>query len=361
MTWIEARTDNEGRLHVSGLRPGTYRVGIRSLAGPSAVLEPLEVAEGAVLSLGTIELRPPGDLLGRVLAPAGAAMGGLVVSCNDQSDWGRERRSARTDPSGSFRFESLPRGTYSLQVKASEELGESARVLVSVGDGPLPKVTLDLREQGHCGLDLEFVFDVSSDEELLMAYLVPVGSPDSASLGLGSLGAPRGRIERSFRAIGEAHVWVRTQGGILFRCPEPLDLRFKGRVQRRIELPSGSLAVELPEGRPFPMGWTMNLRLHPRDGAEHVPPQELAILAEPRRSRGREPGSAFDEDAGTLRLSLVPAGAYRLEVELVDPGATWEQLGTCATGEPVWGRRPAWSAECSVSVPRGGEGCARLE
>jgi|GEM_PF-3271033 len=121
----EAQTGEDGRFRIDGLPPGVVSLAVRAEGFGSALFPDIEPGAGAF----TVTLRRLGRLAGRV-AYEGVGQEGVEVTATGA------RLSFKTwsAPSGGFRFEGVPPGSYRLFARAEGFAAETGPVEVPAGE-----------------------------------------------------------------------------------------------------------------------------------------------------------------------------------------------------------------------------------
>jgi protocatechuate 3,4-dioxygenase beta subunit len=149
--------DPDGRFELADIdpTPGSYRVSVAAAGAAARTLE-VRVAPGQTTDLGTVTLESGRTLRGRVLDPAGVAVGGAVISVDDAS--GARIAQSRSDELGGFelavpnatltvhatvagvgssRFEAVPPGRGAIELHLPETGRLEVTITGSAADGPL--------------------------------------------------------------------------------------------------------------------------------------------------------------------------------------------------------------------------------
>ena len=240
----ETDTDDEGVYDLPNLRPGAYSVAVGGVPmggllggeakGGRIVRGGLRISEGEHLEGVDFRLEPPAELAGTVLDAGGNPVSGATIFVRDENGKLLERFSfVVTDASGSFTYEGLAEGRYSVIAKEGGRVSrESALVRVSAnrrGD-----VTVAL-EEGT--VVLVTVVDI---EKLLRARVRVLDSEGREVTGMWSLPEMM-EISRNFSSKeqrvgplppGKYTVIVTTEDGRTTKKPVTL----RGTGERKLKL-----------------------------------------------------------------------------------------------------------------------------
>lgn len=137
-------TDGEGWYHLDGLAPGAVTIEARNDSGGRAVRD-AELEPG----LNRVDLQFEGgySVEGFVLDESGAAVAGAWVRLSPAGKpWSGQDKSA--GPDGSFRFEGIQPGSYTLQARAEGLAPPAELPVVEVADRPVTGVEVRLGAAG---------------------------------------------------------------------------------------------------------------------------------------------------------------------------------------------------------------------
>jgi len=318
------RTDEAGRFRVGELAGGMYRLRITGSGSGEHRLRGLVVPAETVVELGDIDVAPGASIAGRVLTAAGRSAAGFQIKVG----WITSREFRIADPQGEFRVEGLPAGEHQVHWKWPDEedgnwfTGDPRSQKVTLAAGQTGSVTLDTRPFTPCDVGVELVRSGKplADEQLMVSTHNPDGeSTYSRVFGVTDrVGRVRGRLDGGLE--------FEFSLGAGFHQRIPIGERYRaiagGVLELRIEVASGTLAVELPESFALPERGELQLVLHWGDSHEAT-----RVAATP----GSRPGHA-DGPAWTQRVhefGSVPVGELevRVKVERIEddperPGAT---------------------------------------
>ena len=170
--WVSvgyALAESDGAYRVTGLAPGTYRVGFTDHAGRlldtfHASVDTVEAAKditvgaGAAVANINATLAVAGSVSGRLTGAQGPMVGATVVAYRDDDDdeWWDAISVARSDAEGRYRVEGLTQGTYRLGFLepsglSAVEFYEDAPTVWEAKDVPVG------RSQAVTGIDAELV------------------------------------------------------------------------------------------------------------------------------------------------------------------------------------------------------------
>ena len=311
--------DSPGAFRFSGLEAGRYAVEATS-GGELARAEVLLDGDQELL----LELRPAGEVRGRVLATDGTPIQGARVSL-EAEDPGADSRRARatvhhqtlTDSLGAFRVAGLREGGYRLR---AQRLGfaEAERTLTLEGDREAVEAIVEL--EPAAGLTLEVVDAAGSPVSLVWVALRDAGGVSRTVEAHHA--DPEGRVLLLSVPAGS---WQ-----LLVRGPQTGAARAAVTVPSepvRLRLPeAGALAIEVPALGADPV--SARVQISDAGDAPVLIPENWGHLAE-----------VWPVERGSARVRGLAPGRYGVRVFTGD-GRSW--LG--------------WA-----EVPPGGEGRARLD
>ena len=135
---VDSFTDGEGRFTLVDLAPGLHDVVVEDPKNSDKLAATLvEVAAGRAAA-ASIDVRT-GRVVGRLLDPDGRPAGGEQVTAShvfldERGALASDTRMAKTDASGTFRFDALPVGKWSLSIFSDRLLGNVPRFEVHEGE-----------------------------------------------------------------------------------------------------------------------------------------------------------------------------------------------------------------------------------
>lgn len=160
----KVQTDTNGNFRITGLRPGTYRLGAektgflgrrKGLLSNLGETKPIEVRAGETIENLIVRMRRGATLAGRVLGESGEPLAGVLVTAisktlaDPKNGWGPSSRT-RTKANGTYSFTALESDSYWIVVfpplpsaspgyprtiyPNAESLNEAQPVYVSEGD-----------------------------------------------------------------------------------------------------------------------------------------------------------------------------------------------------------------------------------
>ena len=256
----ERSTASDGVFDLHGLEPGTVR--LRATHASYANVEvSIEVRAGETVEGVVIELSRGGSIEGTYLDADGTARktGRIFLTTED----GRERKEARIDAEGSFRFERLTPGRYQVRgspprrLRGPDRAGE-ARALVDVEEARATRVELRPESGGRCtlrgrvlrggaGVGSASVFVVPRDE---------AADHSRISLARDSMASTDSKGSYSIEGVrpGEAELCVETNGGSCttsfpILVPDAAEFAFDAQI------PGGSIegkVLRASDGAPVP-------------------------------------------------------------------------------------------------------------
>lgn len=252
-----ARTDGEGRFHITGLQGGDYRLTVRPASGAVLVLAPVHVPPRATTDVGDLDVVAGGTIVGELLAPDGVDTAGLRAVLDDPDDG----VTAFVDGAGRFRFENVPAGVRFVGYEPrAGTLAPLEPVRVELAAGATESVTLDARANAVCAVDLQ----IELGEFAAAGVQVELVPADGAgrSEPLGSCDAT-GRVHGAVRAFGAARVGVHLTGaGLTLHPAAVLELKPLGHVAAAVKFEFARLELRLRGA--LPRDGRVTVRLAPR-------------------------------------------------------------------------------------------------
>lgn len=332
-------SDDTGRFEFSGLRPGLYRVTTVDEFGVQSSSEPFDLGLSEVHELGDLSLARGGVLEGVVLLPE--AWGGEAVPLGLGPWRSSKGPSPRTEPDGRFRIEHLTPGTYEVWPRGvPERTAPGAREIVQVRDGETTRVTLDVRGTELCRVHLWIVADGLRDTEVWPRS-------DSGQNLLDDPWRPNefGRIEKSLAPRSDAvGFWCRFDAGTrshVFR--EQTSLPPGGHVDLTLEIPRGSITVEVPDPPPLVDGTEHALSIQPTESAPGVPEHSSYYLRVKVVDGVLESGTTTWSVDGTGQrwtASFLDPGEYEVSWVARKPVVLGPDMGPGQRGPKIGARGP---------------------
>lgn len=340
----ETVTGADGRFTFPRLGLGRWAVSVAHDGYAERALPAFEVAEGGVLDLGTIELRPGADLAGRISDPGGRPIEGAEVAVTpvlDPSGFAPRAAGGRTESDGEGRFlvRALPLGV-PVRVEVRHE-GFLERVLEVVPplEAPL-RVTLQpggriagrvLRADGEPAADASVAVDTLHVGAVRRTYTDELGAFELA-------GVPPGPVTLRVNAPGH----LERTAGLEVRDGEavgPLEIRLEAGV-------TVVGRVLSPRGEPVPgVGVVL------RSDSPGFPPDASTDDRGAFELHGVTPGTArvvVEHELGDADVDIVVRpGGDPLVVELDDRGRIEGRVAT-TDGEPV---ADAWVSLVAAERP----------
>jgi protocatechuate 3,4-dioxygenase beta subunit len=130
-------TGADGVARLEGVIPGGYAVSAAA-TGFARQHAWLQVPDGGARATVRIELRRGAPVAGRVVDPDGKPVGGALVVYSGASSWGQQgdprRDGVESDPSGAFRFDALPVGTFRFQATKKGFASGSSKLVTLDGE-----------------------------------------------------------------------------------------------------------------------------------------------------------------------------------------------------------------------------------
>ncbi|MEZ5973649.1 MAG: carboxypeptidase-like regulatory domain-containing protein [Planctomycetota bacterium] len=260
----QLETDPAGAFVCTGLEPGYVQVQVLPTEGAPLYPQPVLLAANEGKDLGDLLLQQPAAVQGQVLLPPGVEPGGLRI----QFDNGSGDDGTPVDARGRFRMENLPAGTFRFYLQASPgKIAKGAQAQVELHAGRTTEVLIDARAFGYCRVSLR----VTIGGQPAAGYQVQLSSLELQfeSANLLALDA-QGNFAGDARAHGK---WKLVIFGdqATYQIETPLDLTDRSTYEDHIDIQSGSLCLELPEGIELPRDGYLFVNLDPAPGIDMAP------------------------------------------------------------------------------------------
>ena len=310
--WSEI--DNEGRFRYEGLESGTYDLEVMDRRGQTSHKESVELSGG--LS-GDKDLRielQTAAIAGKILdsLDKGPVVGVQVslLQPEGQESQSFMRLEAVTDVKGEFRLPDVPEGDWRVRaILAGYAPGE---VKVSLDAGS-PEEDLEIVLQATEGVTLEVVLPSGRSPDTVRTAVL-----DAAGKVVSSTTYPvgeNGRVRVASVAPGNWELILDADGA----APVSLPVTSPGNGGRVVLPLPGSLDLKVPALAGTRIG--AKVRLTDAGG-------------KPFRTTWGDAKSAFDLDAGALKLERLAPGAWKVDVT-ADDGRTWTGTATVVPGGTV--------------------------
>jgi len=257
-------TDSAGGFHFGGLDSGTYRVLLKGSSTSERWLRGVHVAAGSVTDLGEIRLTVGARIDGRLIPPNGLTAAGFLVMVLGAN---YNREFLITDPGGSFVDDGLTAGEHIVSWLWPDEshdgwsTADARTKKLVLAEGERSALVLDTRPFARCEVQ---------------ALVLRAGEP-VADAAITVRTFYQGRISHWGRPFGRTDalgkVAGRVDGGLEFELVlgeyGPLAVPFGGRhtataggrLELRLEVEAGTIAVELPAGFELPTQGELGLDL----------------------------------------------------------------------------------------------------
>jgi len=302
----------DGRFRFGGLAPGTYQVFAKAKTTDMRFARGVRVAPESATEIGDIVLAEGAVVAGVLIPPPGHSAAGFRVYAGGTTT----RELVISDPRGTFQLEGLTPGECHVGWQWPDELDYRW----SSNDARMQRIVLV--EAGRH----EVEFDTRPFERCEVSARVLRGEEPVAGASIVLKTWSAGRVSDFGRAFGstdaQGHMRGSVDGGLEFELaldvPGSSAVSFGGRhtstaggrLELRLQLQSGTLAVELPPGFELPAQGALQVHVVGADGERLI--RSAATSASPWRS------SAEFEWRGRLQeFGIVALGAADVEVKFL--------------------------------------------